>query len=68
MKWNRLLEFLVFLIIERKSIFHALNQKAVARRVANELNKKYKDLNLIITHMGGGITVGAHKQGQSHRC
>lgn len=50
--------------IERVSIFHALNQKAVARRVAKELGKKYEDMNLIVTHMGGGITVGAHKKGR----
>lgn len=49
---------------ERKSIFHALNQKAVARRVAKDLNKNYEDLNLIVTHMGGGITVGVHKDGR----
>ncbi|MEK3853220.1 butyrate kinase [Cytobacillus sp. FSL H8-0458] len=53
-----------FSMIERKSIFHALNQKAVARRVAKELGKKYEELNLIVTHMGGGITVGAHKKGR----
>ncbi|MDP4083724.1 MAG: butyrate kinase [Bacillota bacterium] len=53
-----------FSLIERKSIFHALNQKAVARRVAKELGRKYNDLNLIVTHMGGGITVGVHKQGR----
>jgi butyrate kinase len=53
-----------FLLIERKSIFHALNQKAVARRVAKQLGKDYKELNLIVTHMGGGITVGTHKQGR----
>jgi butyrate kinase len=53
-----------FALFERKSIFHALNQKAVARRVAKELGKNYRDLNLIVTHMGGGITVGAHKQGK----
>ncbi len=53
-----------FSLIERKSIFHALNQKAVARRVAKELGKKYNESNLIITHMGGGITVGVHKQGR----
>lgn len=53
-----------FSLIERVSIFHALNQKAVARRVAKELGKKYTDLNLIVTHMGGGITVGVHKQGK----
>ncbi|MGG3470904.1 butyrate kinase [Neobacillus pocheonensis] len=53
-----------FSLIERKSIFHALNQKAVARRIAKELGKKYNELNLIVTHMGGGITVGVHKQGK----
>ncbi|WP_051968179.1 butyrate kinase [Neobacillus sp.] len=53
-----------FSLIERKSIFHALNQKAVARRIAKELGKKYNELNLIVTHMGGGITVGVHKQGR----
>lgn len=50
--------------IERISIFHALNQKAVARRVAKELDKKYEELNLIIAHMGGGVTVGAHQKGR----
>lgn len=53
-----------FAMFERTSIFHALNQKAVARRVAKELNKKYEDMNLIIAHMGGGITVGVHKAGK----
>jgi butyrate kinase len=51
-------------LIERKSIFHALNQKAVAKRVAVELMKKYEELNLIVVHMGGGITVGVHKNGK----
>lgn len=50
--------------IPRKSIFHALNQKAVARRVARDLERPYEDLNIIVTHMGGGITVGAHKAGR----
>jgi len=50
--------------VARKSIFHALNQKSVARKVAKQLGKKYTDLNLIVTHMGGGITVGAHKKGK----
>lgn len=50
--------------IERKSIFHALNQKAVARRVADEFEMSYDDLNLIVVHMGGGITVGCHKEGR----
>ncbi|MDW8800113.1 butyrate kinase [Clostridium sp. A1-XYC3] len=50
--------------IERKSIFHALNQKAVAKRYAKESGKAYDGLNLIVTHMGGGVSVGAHKNGK----
>jgi butyrate kinase len=50
--------------IERKSIFHALNQKAVAKRYAKEKGKKYEELNLIVTHMGGGASVGVHKMGR----
>lgn len=50
--------------IERISIFHALNQKAVARIYAASVGRKYEDLNLIIAHMGGGISVGAHKNGR----
>lgn len=50
--------------IERKSMFHALNQKAVARDVALELGRDYESLNLIVVHMGGGITVGAHRKGR----
>ncbi|MGL5693752.1 MAG: butyrate kinase [Peptostreptococcaceae bacterium] len=50
--------------IKRKSIFHALNQKAIGRRAAKEINKKYEECNFIITHMGGGITVGAHLKGK----
>ncbi|MGM0898127.1 MAG: butyrate kinase [Bacillota bacterium] len=53
-----------FSLIERKSIFHALNQKAVARRYAKETGRAYKDLRLIVTHMGGGITVGVHEGGK----
>ncbi|MDN4074683.1 butyrate kinase [Fictibacillus terranigra] len=50
--------------IKRKSIFHALNQKAVARRVSSLLGKPYSSLRLIVAHMGGGITVGAHLNGK----
>ncbi|MBP1950407.1 butyrate kinase [Virgibacillus litoralis] len=50
--------------IPRKSIFHALNQKAVARRAAKDIGKPYTDVNLIVTHMGGGITIGAHQNGK----
>jgi len=51
-------------LFQRISIFHALNHKAVARKFAEEQHKKYEDLNLIIAHMGGGISVGAHAKGQ----
>jgi butyrate kinase len=50
--------------IERKSIFHALNQKAVARVYAASEGRSYEELNLIIAHMGGGVSVGAHKHGR----
>jgi butyrate kinase len=50
--------------IKRKSIFHALNQKAVARKVSKKIGKKYEELNLIVAHLGGGISVGAHKKGK----
>ncbi len=50
--------------IERISIFHALNQKAVARLYASFSDKKYEDLNLIIAHLGGGVSVGAHERGK----
>lgn len=49
---------------ERLSIFHALNQKAIARTYAKDCGKKYEDLNLIVAHMGGGISVGAHRKGR----
>ena len=49
---------------ERVSIFHALNQKAIARTYAKEHGKKYEELNLIVVHLGGGISVGAHRQGR----
>jgi butyrate kinase len=54
--------------IERRSIFHALNQKAVARVYAASINRKYEDLNLVIAHMGGGISVGAHQKGRVIDC
>ncbi len=50
--------------LPRVSIFHALNQKAVAKRYAKETGKAYDSLNLIVVHMGGGVSVGAHKNGQ----
>ena len=50
--------------IERISIFHALNSKAVSRKYAASIGKRYEDLNLIVVHLGGGISVGAHRKGQ----
>lgn len=49
---------------EKNSIFHALNQKAIARTHARAIGKKYDELNLIVCHLGGGISVGAHKNGK----
>ncbi|MFL0248986.1 butyrate kinase [Clostridium neuense] len=50
--------------IQRKSIFHALNQKAVGKRYAKETGKDYESLRIIVAHMGGGISVGAHRDGR----
>ena len=50
--------------LPRESVFHALNQKAVARLYAKEIDKHYDDLNLIVCHMGGGCTVSAHRRGR----
>ncbi|GAB6169026.1 butyrate kinase [Clostridium carnis] len=50
--------------LPRVSKFHALNQKAVAKRFSKENGKSYDELNLIVVHMGGGVSVGAHKHGR----
>ncbi len=50
--------------LSRTSIFHALNQKAVARRAAAERGGRYEQLNFIVAHLGGGTTVGAHRRGR----
>lgn len=50
--------------INRKSRMQTLNQKAVARKYAQEIGKAYESLNLIVTHMGGGISVVAHENGK----
>ncbi|MCX7970443.1 MAG: butyrate kinase [Negativicutes bacterium] len=49
---------------ERRSIFHALNQKAVAKRFAKQAGRNYKDLRLIVVHLGGGISIGSHLGGR----
>lgn len=51
-------------LLPRRSIFHALNQKAVARQHAKSILRKYEELNLIVVHLGGGISIGAHKKGR----
>jgi butyrate kinase len=50
--------------VPRRSLFHALNLKAVAHRVANDLNKEYNTLTLILIHLGGGISVGVQQRGK----
>jgi butyrate kinase len=50
--------------IERSSVFHALNQKAIARRLAQSLGKPYENCRFVVAHLGGGITVGAHRYGR----
>lgn len=51
-------------LLARASIFHALNQKAVAYRYAKENQKKYQEVNVIVAHLGGGVSVGAHCKGR----
>jgi butyrate kinase len=50
--------------IERKSLGHALNTKMVARKSAKKLGKKYEELNLVIVHLGSGISVSSHLKGK----
>lgn len=50
--------------IERQCAFHALNTKAVARRIAGQIGKPYEAARMVVAHMGGGITVGAHRYGR----
>jgi len=52
-------------LVSRTSIGHALNTKAVARRYARECGRAYSDLQLIVVHMGSGITVSAHRGGRT---
>ncbi|MFP4286382.1 MAG: butyrate kinase [Candidatus Izemoplasmataceae bacterium] len=50
--------------VTRRSLFHALNQKAVARKYSEKIGVPYEDLHLIVAHLGGGISVGYHKKGK----
>lgn len=52
-------------LMNRITIWHALNQRAIARRFAKEKDKRYEDLNLVICHLGGGISVAVHRQGRA---
>ena len=52
-------------LMGRICIWHALNQRAIARRFAQEIGKRYEDLDLIVCHMGGGISVAAHQHGRA---
>ena len=50
--------------IERRSLSHALNLKAAARRAAKDLGKRYEEVNLVVAHLGGGISVAPHRRGR----
>jgi len=50
--------------LPRTLAWHALNQKAIAKGYAKSIGKKYEDLNLVVAHMGGGVTIGAHRKGR----
>lgn len=50
--------------LPRLSIFHALNQKAIARLYADQQQRPYEEMNLIVAHLGGGISIGAHMNGR----
>lgn len=50
--------------MERESFFHALNQKSMARQAARELGRPYEELNLVVCHLGGGVSTAAHKKGR----
>lgn len=51
-------------LLKRVSIFHALNHKAIARMYCREKNKKYEEINLVIAHIGGGVSVAIHQKGR----
>ncbi len=53
-----------FAEFRRLCMFHALNHKSIGRKAAKELGKRYEDVNLIVCHLGGGVSVGAHDHGR----
>mgnify|MGYP000644614583 FL=1 len=52
-------------LMPKITIWHALNQKAIARRFAREQGTQYEDLDLIICHLGGGISIAVHRHGRA---
>ncbi len=50
--------------IPRLSLGHALNIKMVAKKFAEQVGKPYEEMNLVIAHLGGGITISAHRRGR----
>ena len=52
-------------LMPRICIWHALNQRAIARRFAKQTGRRYEDINLIVCHLGGGISVAAHEHGRA---
>jgi len=50
--------------LERRSVFHALNQRGAGRRAMRLTGRKYEDCCLVVAHMGGGVSVGAHRRGR----
>lgn len=52
-------------LMQRRAVWHALNQRAIAHRYAKERGTRYEDLDLIVCHLGGGISVAAHRHGKA---
>ena len=50
--------------LPRLSKYHVLNQKAIARKYAQDRGLKYENVNVVVCHMGGGVSVGAHRKGK----
>lgn len=63
-EWPDFVHYSGFDGIERRCFFHALNQKAMARKAAQILNKPYEEAKLVVVHLGGGVSVAAHDQGR----
>ena len=51
-------------LLPRITTWHALNQRAIGRRYAAQIGRRYEELNLVVAHLGGGISIGAHRRGR----